>query len=130
MGRKQGVTHREYKARMIDPVSDSFCGAKWYYATIWLNTGQTTACHHPLPHQVNAEAVMKNPALLSNTLIKKSERQQMKKGERPAGCSYCWKIEDISKDNISDRVHKSVAYTEDDLNEAFNDDTNKDFPVK
>ena len=120
----------EYKKRVLDSKSSSFCGAKWYYATIWLNTGQTTACHHPLPHQVDAAAVENNPALLSNTPIKKSEREQMKKGERPAGCSYCWKIEDISKDNVSDRVHKSVVYTEDDLNEAFDDETNKDFPVK
>ena len=123
-------TYLDYKHRVLDTKSKSFCGAKWYYATIWLNTGQTTACHHPLPHQVDAIAVKDNPALLSNTSIKKSERQQMIKGERPAGCSYCWKIEDISKDNISDRIHKSVAYTEEDLQEAFNDKTDKDFPVK
>mgnify|MGYP000848371834 CR=1 FL=1 len=120
----------EYKKRVLDSKSSSFCGAKWYYATIWLNTGQTTACHHPLPHQVDAEAVMKNPALLSNTPTKKTERQQMLKGERPSGCSYCWKIEDISKDNVSDRVHKSVAYTEKDLQEAFDGGNEKDFPVK
>ena len=53
MGRKQGESHREYKARMIDPVSDSFCGAKWYNATIWLGHGGTTSCHHPPAHQID-----------------------------------------------------------------------------
>ena len=123
-------TYLDYKRRVLDSKSKSFCGAKWYYATIWLNTGQTTACHHPLPHQVDSDKVVKNPALLSNTPTKKMERQQMLKGERPKGCSYCWKIEDISSDNISDRVHKSVAYTEQDLQDAFNSKTDKDFPVK
>ena len=26
----------------------------------------------------------------------------MQVGERPAGCEYCWKIEDIGRDAISD----------------------------
>ena len=43
MGRRQGESHREYKARMIDSVSESFCGAKWYNATIWLGHGGTTS---------------------------------------------------------------------------------------
>lgn len=119
-----------YKSRVLDTKSRSFCGAKWYYATIWLNTGQTTACHHPLPHQVDAVAVQTNPALLSNTPTKKHERRQMQKGERPPGCNYCWKIEDIDSKNISDRIHKSVAYTEDDLQKAFDDKNDSDFPVK
>ena len=123
-------SYSDYKARVLDTKSRSFCGAKWYYATIWLNTGQTTACHHPLPHQIDANAVKLNPALLSNTPTKKLERRQMQKGERPPGCSYCWKIEDLNTKNISDRVHKSVAYTEDDLQKAFDDKSDKDFPVK
>ena len=49
MGRKQGETHREFKARMIDPVRKSFCGAKWYNATIWLGHGGTTVCHVHTP---------------------------------------------------------------------------------
>ena len=53
MVRKVGETHREFKARMIDPVSESFCGAKWYNATIWLGHGGTTSCHHPPAHQID-----------------------------------------------------------------------------
>ena len=34
----------------------------------------------------------------------------MLEGERPAECSYCWKIEDIGRDNIADRIYKSKIY--------------------
>ena len=42
----EGETLSKYKKRMIDPVSDLYCGAKWYNATIWLGHGQTASCHH------------------------------------------------------------------------------------
>jgi organic radical activating enzyme len=115
MPRKDNETHLEYKRRVIDIKSDSFCGAKWYNATIWLGSGMTTSCHHPLPHKVDVEDVLKNPKALHNTQKKKFEREQMQKGERPKGCEYCWKIEDIGRDNISDRVYKSVIYSDEDL---------------
>ena len=125
-----GESYLEYKKRVLDSKSRSFCGAKWYYATIWLNTGQTTACHHPLPHQVDAVEVTKNYKLLSNTPQKQIERQQMISGERPSGCDYCWRIEDLAEDNVSDRVHKSLAYTEQDLQQAFEAESKQDFPLK
>lgn len=31
-------------------------------------------------------------------------------GERPLGCEYCWKIEDMGRDAVSDRVYKSKIY--------------------
>ena len=86
-------TDLQYKRRVIDIKSDSFCGAKWYNATIWLGSGQTTSCHHPLPHQVSVEEVQANPKALHNTLEKKHQRAQMQRGERPSGCEYCWKID-------------------------------------
>jgi organic radical activating enzyme len=39
-------------------------------------------------------------------------------GERPAGCEYCWKIEDMGRDAVSDRVYKSKIYPIEALNEA------------
>jgi hypothetical protein len=119
-------TDLEYKRRVIDIKSASFCAAKWYNATIWLGSGQTTSCHHPLPHQVSVEQVTENPRALHNTPQKKEQRAQMQRGERPAGCDYCWKIEDIadqedeSDEIISDRVYKTVIYEDKDLDEAFN----------
>ena len=110
----------EYKRRVIDIKSKSFCAAKWYNATIWLGSGQTTSCHHPLPHAIDVEAIKINPSAIHNTSRKKEERRMMQQGERPAGCEYCWKIEDMGKDAISDRVYKTVIYEDKDLDEAFN----------
>ena len=117
-------TDLQYKRRVIDIKSKSFCGAKWYNATIWLGSGQTTSCHHPLPHQVSVEQVMVNPKALHNTREKKNDRALMQDGLRPAGCDYCWKIEDMPQPAdvpaISDRVYKTVIYEDKDLDEAFN----------
>jgi organic radical activating enzyme len=118
MPKLSNETDLQYKQRVIDPKSASFCGAKWYNATIWLGSGQTTSCHHPLPHQVQVADVIANPKALHNTPKKKSERAQMQCGERPAGCEYCWKIEDIGRDNISDRVYKTKIYSDEDLTYA------------
>jgi organic radical activating enzyme len=100
----------EYRQQVLDPISASFCGAKWYNATIWLGSGMTTSCHHPPAHQVSVAAVTANPKALHNTPEKKRDRHLMLAGERPPGCEYCWKIEDIGRDNISDRVYKSKIY--------------------
>jgi len=119
-------TDLQYKRRVIDIKSASFCGAKWYNATIWLGSGQTTSCHHPLPHQVSVEQVMINPKALHNTREKKNDRALMQDGLRPKGCDYCWKIEDmplavdVVNPAISDRVYKTVIYEDKDLDEAFN----------
>ena len=109
----------EFRQQVLDTKSASFCAAKWYNATIWLGSGQTTSCHHPLPHAIDPAAIQTNPSALHNTPRKKQERAQMQQGERPAGCEYCWKIEDIGRDNISDRVYKSKIYTQDELELAF-----------
>ena len=123
-------TDLEYKRRVIDIKSPSFCGAKWYNATIWLGSGMTTSCHHPLPHKVSIEEVQENYKALHNTPKKKSERLMMQSGERPSGCEYCWKIEDIGRDNISDRVYKTKIYSEEDLNYAYNADPSEDINLR
>lgn len=105
----------DYKKRVIDPISSSYCAAKWYNATIWLGSGQTTSCHHPQPHSIPVDGVIKNHRLLHNTEKKKSEREMMLRGERPGDCQYCWKIEDIGTDVVSDRVYKTAIYSEKDI---------------
>ena len=129
-------TDLEYKRRVIDIKSVSFCAAKWYNATIWLGSGQTTSCHHPLPHQVSVEQVTENPKALHNTPQKKEQRRQMQAGERPAGCEYCWKIEDMSdpvdvvNPAISDRVYKTVIYDDKDLEDAFHTPPEQDVDLQ
>jgi len=130
MPKQNNETDLEYKQRVIDIKSDSFCAAKWYNATIWLGSGMTTSCHHPLPHKVSVEDVEKNPRALHNTPEKKEQRRQMQVGERPEGCEYCWKIEDMGKDAISDRVYKTVIYKDGDLDEAYNTPWSQDINLK
>ena len=109
----------EFKQQVLDSKSKSFCAAKWYNATIWLGSGMTTSCHHPPAHLVDKDKVGANPRLLHNTDQKKDDRHKMLAGERPAGCEYCWKIEDMGRDAVSDRVYKSKIYPIEALNEAY-----------
>lgn len=110
----------EFRQQVLDKLSDSFCAAKWYNATIWLGSGMSTSCHHPPAHLVDIDKVTTNPKLLHNTPQKKDDRRKMLAGERPAGCEYCWKIEDMGRDAVSDRVYKSKIYPIEALNEAKN----------
>jgi organic radical activating enzyme len=36
-------------------------------------------------------------------------------GKRPKECEYCWKVEDISDDQVSDRVFKSIIFEDEEL---------------
>src|SRR5690606_8165491 len=105
----------EYKQRVMDAISPTFCAAKWYNATIWLDWGQTTSCHHPPPHTIVKKDILKNPAALHNTKEKKEERKLMLEGKRPQGCEYCWKVEDMGPDYVSDRIFKTNIYSEESL---------------
>lgn len=122
MGRKhwEGETFHGYKERMIDSVSESYCAAKWYNATIWLGHGQTASCHHPPGHWIPLDELKDNPTAIHNTKHKKEMRKQMLEGTRPSECEYCWKVEDIGRDNISDRVYKTEIYKDDDVVDAAN----------
>ena len=106
---------KKWKEENLDTISQSFCAAKWYNASLHLGHGYTNSCHLPLPHPIDLEQIKKNPTYLHNTDHKKVLREMMLTGRRPAECSYCWKIEDIGRDNISDRVYKSLSYTSDDI---------------
>ena len=110
----------DFKHTVLDNLSASFCAAKWYNATIWLGSGQTTSCHHPPAHLIDVDKVSINPRLLHNTDQKKEDRRKMINGERPPGCEYCWKIEDMGRDAISDRVYKSKIYPIEALHDAKN----------
>jgi len=120
----------EYRQEVLDKLSPSFCAAKWYNATIWLGSGQTTSCHHPPAHSIDAEAVKTNPRALHNTKQKKIDRLQMQNGERPGGCEYCWKIEDMGVDAVSDRVYKSKIYPIKALNDAYNTPAGSDVDLR
>lgn len=121
-GKEKYAGFQEYKEKVIDPISDSFCAAKWLNATIWLGNGQTTSCHHPLGHQINATELVENPTAIHNTPHKKYMRKLMQEGQRPQECEYCWKIEDLGRNSISDRVYKTAVFDLQDILDAANSD--------
>src|SRR6056300_610520 len=116
--KKQNETFQQYRDRAINSLSPSFCGAKWYNSTIWLGNGTTTSCHHPPAHKIPLTELEQNYKALHNTTYKKAIRKQMMEGIRPKECEYCWKIEDLGKDKVSDRVYKSIIYTDEELKDA------------
>jgi organic radical activating enzyme len=106
-----------WRDKNLNSVSCSFCAAKWLNVSLHLGHGFTNSCHLPLPHPIDVEEIKTNPAALHNTKFKKEIRKMMLEGTKPAECSYCWKIEDIGRDNVSDRVFKSQIYDEKEIAE-------------
>jgi organic radical activating enzyme len=120
----------EFRQQVLDTLSPSFCGAKWFNATIWLGSGMSTSCHHPPAHLVDIDKVTTNPKLLHNTPQKKDDRARMIAGERPGGCEYCWKIEDMGRNAVSDRVYKSKIYPIAALKEAHETPPDQDVDLR
>ena len=96
------------KREQINAVSPSFCAAKWKQSTILLYSGETHSCHHPSRHKITLEDIKDNPRGIHNTAVKKAARNDMLKGIQTKECDYCWKIENLNKDWMSDRIYKST----------------------
>lgn len=94
---------------IMDAISPTFCMAKWHHTTIYLQTGETHSCYHPRPHKIPLEEVIIDPSALHNTGQKKLERLEMLNGGKPSGCQYCWNIEDMGEDYVSDRKERNVT---------------------
>lgn len=106
----------------MNEISPTFCLAKWHHTTIYLQTGQTHSCYHPAPHDIPLDEIALNPSALHNTIEKKQQRNEMLKGNKPAGCSYCWNIESMGDDYISDRHERNASiYTEQRFRDIKND---------
>lgn len=95
--------------KMMDEISPTFCLAKWHHTTIYLHTGDTHSCYHPPPHPISLDEIKNNPSALHNTLTKKKERAKMLIGEKPDGCKYCWNVESLGNDHISDRMIRNQS---------------------
>ena len=75
IAKKHDESYLDYRERVVNKISPAFCGAKWYNATIWLNMGQTTSCHHPQPHKIPLRELERSPKALHNTQYKKLVRK-------------------------------------------------------
>ena len=94
---------------IMDAISPTFCMAKWHHTTIYLQTGETHSCYHPRPHKIPLDEVIIDPSALHNTGQKKLERLEMLNGGKPSGCQYCWNIENMGDDYVSDRKERNVT---------------------
>jgi len=101
------------KIKIEKEVGPTFCLAKWHHVTMYLQTGETHSCYHPAPHKIPLLDVFETPSALHNTAHKKQERKMMLEGKQPEGCQYCWNIEAMGPDYISDRhIRNSSIFTE------------------
>jgi organic radical activating enzyme len=97
----------------------TFCLAKWQHVTMYLQTGETHSCYHPRPHKIPLDEIKDNPSALHNTMEKKLERKMMLEGKKPEGCQYCWNIEKMGPEYISDRhIRNSSIFTEERYQQA------------
>jgi hypothetical protein len=80
---------------------------------MYLQSGETHSCYHPQPHRIPLSEIIDNPSALHNTSQKKEERKLMLDGGKPTGCQYCWNIESMGPDYISDRhIRNASIFTE------------------
>ena len=101
---------------IMNEISPTFCLAKWHHTTIYLQTGETHSCYHPAPHKIPLAEIALDPSALHNTKEKIGQRAEMMAGQKPAGCNYCWNIEAMGDDYISDRKERNASiYTEERL---------------
>jgi len=94
---------------IMNEISPTFCLAKWHHTTIYLGTGETHSCYHPAPHKIPLDEIAVDPSALHNTKEKISQRAEMMQGEKPAGCQYCWNIEALGEEYISDRHERNAS---------------------
>lgn len=98
---------------IVNQTSPTFCLAKWHHVTMYLQTGETHSCYHPAPHKIDLDEIKKDPSALHNTTIKKQERKELLNGVQTKGCQYCWNIENMGPDYISDRhIRTASIYTD------------------
>jgi len=98
------IDYKKFKIEVLDPISPTFCVSKWHQADFWLETGMTSSCHLPSPHKIDLNEVSRNIQTLHNTKEKLDQKQQMLQGQKPAGCSNCWQVEELDPDAISERI--------------------------
>ena len=91
--------------QMKDTLGPALCLAKWKQVSLHLTTGLNNSCYHPPLHSIDSAEIAINPAALHNTQHKKAQRKIMLQQQRPAECSYCWKMEDLGR--LSDRHYRS-----------------------
>jgi organic radical activating enzyme len=111
----------------LNKVGKGFCTQKWLHETLYLHTGDNHSCYHPRPQHIPLQEIQENPAALHNTKWKKQQRKTMLEGGRPDECYYCWNIEDLPGEHLSDRhFHSASDYAEPMIEELAESPWDKD----
>jgi len=108
MSNKDRFDVLKQKVIKINSVSPTFCTAKWLTSTTTLYNGYTHSCHHPSAHKINLDDLDKSSSALHNTPVKIAARQDMLNGVQTKECDYCWNIENLEGEHLSDRHYKSA----------------------
>lgn len=74
--------------------------------------GQTNSSHHSTAHKTPLQELDNSYKALHNTKYKKLVIKEMLEGIRQMKYEYCWKVEDLGKYKVSDRVYKSVIHAD------------------
>lgn len=96
-------------AKRLNKIGPGFCAMKWLHQTLYLHTGDNHSCYHPRPHHIPLKEIEADPSALHNTEWKKQQRKTMLEGGRPEECYYCWNIEDLEGEHLSDRMFHSAS---------------------
>ena len=114
----QNVDNIKKTRDRLNNIGQGMCAMKWLHETLYLHTGDNHSCYHPRPQHISVSEIKENPSALHNTEWKKQQRKTMLEGGRPDECYYCWNIEDLEGEHISDRmIHSSSDYA---INEIEN----------
>lgn len=93
----------------LNKIGPGMCAMKWLHQTLYLHTGDNHSCYHPRPHHIPLHEIKDDPSALHNTSHKKQQRKTMLEGGRPEECYYCWNIEDLEGEHLSDRMLHSSS---------------------
>ena len=107
--------YRTFKLEKLDPISPTFCAAKWLTSDIYLHTGKTSSCEKPVPGVIDLAQVSNNTLAIHNTNEKIQQRMLMLKGQQPDKCKNCWDIENATPDVASQRVWLSHSLKDTDF---------------
>lgn len=100
----------EYKKRVLDSIGPTYCAGKALGGTVWLGAGMSAQCHHPPASKIPLEEIVSNYKSLLNTDYRKRVRKEMIDGKQVQECSYCWKVENLDNNLVSDRVYKTMVH--------------------
>lgn len=101
--------YKVFKITRLDPLSPTFCAAKWLSADFYLHTGRTSSCHLPVPDKIDLEQAKTNIHYFNNTVEKLEQKAEMLAGNKPDKCSNCWQVESVA-DAVSERIIYSSKF--------------------